>query len=194
MFILNLYMKKLLKKISSRFSTFNFPSFVKTSAGRQFSVLQKGFTLIELLIVIAIIAALAIAVFVALDPATRIKDAKDARRTADADTILTAIHASIVDTKGALPTGLTTSMAETQLGTGATGCAIATGGCAVVATACVDLATPLVKYLKSIPIDPSGGTTYTAAKTGYSVTVDANNIVTIKACGVEGTTNISVSR
>src|SRR3989338_11318427 len=138
MFILNIYMKKLLKKISGHLSYL-----ISHLSSR------KGFTLIELLIVIAIIAALAIAVFVALDPATRIKDAKDARRTADADTILTAIHASIVDTKGALPTGLTTSMAETQLGTGATGCAIATGGCAVVATACVDLATPLVKYLKS---------------------------------------------
>jgi len=155
---------------------------------------QKGFTLIELLIVVTIIAALAISVFVALNPSQRLKDAKDARRTADVDTILTAIHTAIVDNKGTLPTGLTTSMAETQLGTGASGCAIATGGCVVVATACVDLSTPLVKYLKSIPIDPNGGTTYTAAKTGYSVTVDANNIVTIKACGTEGTTNISVSR
>lgn len=155
---------------------------------------QKGFTLIELLIVVAIIAALAISVFVALNPAQRLKDAKDARRTADADTILTAIHAAIVDNKGTLPAGLTTSMAETQLGTGVAGCAIATGGCAVVAAACVDLSTPLAKYLKSIPIDPNGGTVYTAAKTGYSVTVDANNIVTVKACGTEGTTNISVSR
>ena len=143
---------------------------------------------------VTIIAALAISVFVALNPSQRLKDAKDARRTADVDTILTAIHTAIVDNKGTLPTGLTTSMAETQLGTGASGCAIATGGCVVVATACVDLSTPLVKYLKSIPIDPNGGTTYTAAKTGYSVTVDANNIVTIKACGTEGTTNISVSR
>jgi len=184
MFILKTYMKKLLKKFSAKLSTLNF----------QFSILQKGFTLIELLIVIAIISALAIAVFVALNPAQRLKDAKDARRTADADTILTAIHASIVDTKGALPTGLTTSMAETQLGTGVAGCAIATGGCSVVAAACVDLTTPLVKYLKSMPIDPSASTTYTAAKTGYSVTVDANNIVTIRACGTEGATNIFVSR
>lgn len=153
-----------------------------------------GFTLIELLIVITIISALAIAVFVALNPAQRIKDANDARRAADADTILTAIHASIIDNKGSLPAGLSTSMAETQLGTGASGCAIATGGCAAVATACVDLSTPLVKYLKSMPIDILGGTTYTAAKTGYTVTVDANNIVTIKACGTQGTTNISVSR
>ncbi len=156
---------------------------------------QKGFTLIELLIVVAIISALAIAVFVALNPAQRLKDAKDARRTADVDTILTAIHASIVDTKGILPAGLTTSMAETQLGSGASGCAIATGGCAVVATACVDLTTPLLKYLKAMPISPdSGATVYSAAKTGYSVTVDANNIVTIKACGTEGATNISASR
>jgi prepilin-type N-terminal cleavage/methylation domain-containing protein len=152
----------------------------------------RGFTLIELLIVIVIIATLAIVVFVALNPAQRFKDARDARRVTDVETILTAIHASIVDNKGTLPTGLTTSMAETQIGTGATGCAIATGGCTVVATACVDLTTPMAKYLKTLPIDPT--TTFTAAKTGYSVVVDANNIVTIKACGTEGTTNISASR
>jgi prepilin-type N-terminal cleavage/methylation domain-containing protein len=155
---------------------------------------QKGFTLIELLIVVSVISALAVTVFVALNPAQRLKDAKDSRRAADVDTILTAIHASIVDTKGSLPAGLTTGMSETQLGTGASGCAIATGGCSVTATACVNLATPLDKYLKTIPIDPSGGTTYTAAKTGYSVSVDANNIVTVKACGTEGTVNIAASR
>lgn len=155
---------------------------------------QSGFTLIELLVVIAIIAALAVVVYSALNPVKRLQDAKDSRRTADVDTILTSIHQSIVDNKGTLPAGLSTNMAETQIGTGATGCAIATGGCAAAATACVDLTTPLAKYQKSAPIDPLGGTTYTAAKTGYTVTVDANNIVTIKACGTEGTTNISASR
>ncbi len=153
---------------------------------------RKGFTLIELLIVIAIIATLAIVVFVALNPAQRFKDARDAKRVSDIDTLLTAIHASIVDNKGTLPSGLSSGMSETQLGTGGSGCAIATGGCSVVATACVDLTTPMVKYLKSMPIDPT--TTFTAAKTGYSVTVDANNIVTIKACGTEGSTNLSISR
>lgn len=182
-------MKKLLKKLPTKSSILQ-KGFIQHQLQRS----GAGFTLIELLIVVAIISALAIAVFVALNPAQRLKDAKDARRTADADTILTAIHASIVDTKGSLPAGLTTSMAETQLGTGVSGCAIATGGCTVVAAACVDLTTPLAKYLKSIPIDPSGGTTYTAVKTGYSVAVDANNIVTIRACGTEGTTNIFVSR
>lgn len=155
---------------------------------------QHGFTLIELLIVITIIVTLASVVFVALDPAKRLSDSRDARRTSDINTVLTAIHTSIVDNKGTLPTGLSKGMAETQIGTGATGCAIATGGCTVVATACVDLTTPLTKYLKSLPIDPVGGTTYTAAKTGYSVAVDANGIVTIRACGTEGTTNILISR
>jgi prepilin-type N-terminal cleavage/methylation domain-containing protein len=154
---------------------------------RRFS---KGFTLIELLVVIAIIAALAVVVFVALNPAQRLKDSRDARRTSDVDSILTAVHEYIVDNKGALPTGLTTSMTETQLGTSATACTVSTGGCAATATACVDLSTPLAKYLKTIPVDPSG----TAAKTNYSIVVDANNIVTVKACGTEGTTNISASR
>lgn len=153
---------------------------------------KKGFTLIELLIVIAIISALAVGVFVALNPAQRLKDSRDARRTTDVDTILSAIHTYIVDSKGALPTGLTAGMSEAQLGSAVSGCAVSTGGCAVTTTACLDLTTPLVKYLKSIPIDPS--LTAASTKTNYSVGVDVNGIVTIKACGTEGTTNISASR
>lgn len=158
---------------------------------------QKGFTLIELLIVISIIAALAVTVFVALNPSKRLKDSHDARRTSDVESILTAIHSAIVDNKGTLPSNLPAAGTEAQLGTGASGCAIATGGCSVSQAACVDLMSGtinLTKYLKSMQIDPTGGTTYTAANTGYSVVVDANGIVTVKACGTEGSTNISQSR
>jgi type IV pilus assembly protein PilA len=151
---------------------------------------SKGFTLIELLVVIGIISVLAVVVFVALNPSQRLKDAKDARRTSDVDTILTAIHAAIVDAKGTLPAGLSTGMSEAQLGTAASGAAIVTGGCNVATAAALDLSTPLVKYLKAVPIDPNG----TAALTKYSVEVDANNIVTVRACGTEGATNISASR
>lgn len=153
---------------------------------------KQGFTLIELLLVIAVISALAVTVFVALNPAQRLKDGRDARRTTDTENILSAIHTYIVDNKGALPAGLTAGMAEKQLGTATTGCTSATGGCAVAATGdCVDLTTPLTAYLKSIPLDPNGGT---AALTKYSVIVDANGMVTVKACGTEGATNISTSR
>jgi prepilin-type N-terminal cleavage/methylation domain-containing protein len=161
--------------------------------GSFFSRKRSGaFTLIELLIVIAIIATLAIVVFVALNPAQRFSDTRDARRTADAQTILTAIHAYIVDNKGALPSGLTTGMSEVQLGSAGSGCAVSTGGCSVAATACTNLSTPLEKYLKTIPIDPS--LTTASTETNYSVVVDANNIVTVRACGTEGATNILVSR
>jgi hypothetical protein len=81
-------------------------------------------------------------------------------------------------------------MSEAQLGTAASGCAISTGGCTATVSACLDLSTPLVKYLKNIPVDPNG----IAASTKYSAVVDTNGIVTIKACGTEGISNISASR
>jgi len=153
---------------------------------------KSGFTLIELLVVIAIIAVLAVVVFVALDPAKRFKDARDSRRTSDVNTILTAVHTAIVDNKGSLPSGLTAGMSEAQLGTAASDCAVVTAGCNVATTACLDLSTPLVKYLKTVPIDPS--LTSASTKTNYSVVVDANGIVTVKACGAENITSITVSR
>lgn len=159
----------------------------------------RGFTLIELLLVIAIIAVLSVAVFAALNPAQRLKDAKDSRRTTDVDTILTAIHQSIIDNKGTLPTKMPAAGTTKQLGTGATGCALTNTHCTIAATDCADLmvladAQDLLPYLKSMPIDPDGGTTYTAAKTGYAVVVDSNGIVTVTACGTEGTIAISASR
>lgn len=153
---------------------------------------QKGFTLIELLVVIAIVVALGVTVFAALNPVQRLRDARDAQRITAVDQILTAIHTHIIDTK-LYPTGLTEGMLETQLGSGnAAACSpLATGGCNVLAsTACVNLTTPLANYLASMPFDPNG----TATVTGYTVVVDGNGLVTIKACAAEGGTNISVSR
>ena|SRR5258708_6063831 len=153
---------------------------------------QKGFTLIELLIVITIIAALAVTVFVALNPIKRLADSRDSRRTADVETILTAIHEYIVDNKGNLPTNLSTGMAEKMLGTGPSACTLVQANCNTTTAACIDISTPLNKYLKSMPVDP--GATYSALVTGYAVSVDANNIVTVKACGGENIQNISQSR
>lgn len=138
--------------------------------------LKKGFTLIELLVVIAIIAILATVVFVALDPIKRFADARNSRRYSDVNGILTAIHEYIVDNNGALPAGLTTGQAATELGTCGT---------------CDNLSTPLAKYLKTIPLDPSNGTT---TNTGYTVAVDSNNIVTVNATNAENAVSVQVSR
>lgn len=148
---------------------------------------SRGFTLIELLVVILIIVSLAVVVFVALNPATRLKDSRDARRTADVDSILSAMHQYIVDAKG-VTTDLSLTATEKQLGTGTTGCGITAASCSVSATACLDLSggTRLGKYLATIPIDPTTAT-YTAAKTGYVASMDGNGIITVEACGVEGT-------
>lgn len=150
--------------------------------------IHKGFTLIELLVVILIIAILSVTVFVALNPAKRFADARDARRASDVDSILTAVHEYIVDNGGAFPAGLTA--VEQQLGTAATGCNTTNCTTPPTAAACLNLSTTLAPYLKTIPIDPKSGT---AAVTGYKIVKDANGLVTVAACASESSA-ISVSR
>ena len=137
---------------------------------------QKGFTLMELLVVIAIIAIMSTVVYVALDPVKRFADARDARRWSDVNSISTAIHEYVVDNDGSLPSPLTTSYTKAEIGSCGT---------------CANLATPLVTYLKSMPLDPASGTS--ATNTGYYVTVNAQNMVTVSADNAENTT-IEVSR
>jgi len=146
---------------------------------------RKGFTLIEILIVIAILVIMATVVVVALNPTKRFQDARNSRRQADIQSILTAIHQSIVDNNGTMPAGITTS--EQQLGSCATGGATP---CTGAGAACLNMSTTLATYLKTIPIDPNG----TAASTQYSVVMDANNLVTVKACGAEAGKIIQISR
>lgn len=54
---------------------------------------EKGFSLVELLVVIAILSILAALVLVAVDPATRLAQARDAQRVQDINQIANAIIA-----------------------------------------------------------------------------------------------------
>ena len=54
---------------------------------------SSGFTLIELLVVIAIISVLASAIIVAITPAERIREARDAKRKSDTGQIVNALQA-----------------------------------------------------------------------------------------------------
>lgn len=154
-----------------------------------FSSRKKGFTLIEILLVIGIIAVLATVVIVSLDPATRFQNARDARRLADIQSILSATQQYIVDNRGSLPSGLDTT--EKQIGTGTSGCTLTEGICSANTTYCLDLETTLAPYLKDMPYDPENGS---VAQTHYTVVVDSNNIVTVRACDSADTTIDEVSR
>lgn len=146
--------------------------------------------MIELLIVILILAILSVTVLVSLNPVKRFADARDSKRATDVASILTAVHEYIVDTKGALPAGVTTT--EKQLGTSATACNTTNCTNPPTAAACLDLSTTLAPYLKKMPIDPKVGTD---AMTGYKIAVDVNGIVTVSSCSSESaTTQISASR
>ncbi|MBT4315065.1 MAG: prepilin-type N-terminal cleavage/methylation domain-containing protein, partial [Candidatus Magasanikbacteria bacterium] len=86
---------------------------------------SKGFTLIELLIVIAIIAIVASVIFVALDPISRFRDARNAQRWQDVEAVGDAVRIYQIDNKGQVPPGVDENWK--MLGTDALGCDIACG-------------------------------------------------------------------
>ena len=174
---------------------------------------KKGFTLIELIIVIALIAIIAAVVFVALDPLTRFRDARNSQRWSDVTGVLNAIKTHQVDNDGAYATtvaGLTAGQVY-MIGSDGTLCDDNDGAgtavaCTTAATqdACADLsagATNIVTdgYIGEIPTDPGAtisGTTYAwdAGKTGYTIEVETSGLIHIRACLAEASATVDISR
>lgn len=145
---------------------------------------KKGFTLVELIIVIAIIAVLAGAVFVAIDPARRLHESRNARRSSDVTTVLDAVKTYQADNAGthystvaALTAGTYYTIGTCATG-GDTGCTAQT-----TAAACVDLSAIGTGYLAAVPKDPQTGTD---AKTDYYLMKDANGAIKVGSCDPEG--------
>ncbi len=139
---------------------------------------SSGFTLIELLIVIGIISILASIIYVAVDPARRLAEARNAERWSSVNAILNGYLKYTVDNAGTEPVSLTAGTYY-MIGTGTD----ATGCDAQPTTATTNLATNLVDtYLASIPVDATSGT---AAKTLYYISKSTNGRVTVGACTPE---------
>ncbi len=153
---------------------------------------NHGFTLIELLIVVGIIAFLASAIFIAVDPAKRFAESRNARRWTDTSAVLEAVLQYAVDEDGTLPPKIDDVTSTVQiLGTNASGCDV---GCAgkPSAVSCLDLSEVLIpKYLGLIPYDPYTGS---AAFTDYYVNRSQTGRIEVGSCDPELGATIFVSR
>lgn len=130
---------------------------------------RGGFTLIEVLVVIAIIAILAAIVLVAINPAKRFQDAREAQRHANVESLMSAIQQATIDNKGVNPcTALTSTPTVIKS---------AAGG--------VDLTGCIGNYLAIFPYDPSASgakwNSTTDYDTEYKASVDSSKRVTISA-------------
>lgn len=155
----------------------------------------RGFTLIEILLVFSILSIFFVIVFAELNPATRLQNTRDARRWNDVNRMLSAIYACVVDDE--TPTALANcgvtddgTLREIVTTSGiVTGCNTVCAGVTAVSD-CEDMSALVTNnYLASLPLDPIAPA---ADHSSYAV-ISSNGVVTVSACGAEGTT-ISVSR
>lgn len=139
---------------------------------------QRAFTLIELIVVIAILALIAAAVFVLIDPGRRIGEAKDAQRYSDLTAITKAINFYTAD-NGELPEDIL--VGDLKLGDKIVLCSQAQDlSCDGQVHPCmvIDDEDLLGKYL-NLPVDPDKTNTQ---DTGYYITRNPANYITFGAC------------
>ena len=149
---------------------------------------KKGFTLIELLVVIGILAILLAITLIAINPARQFGQANNTKRRSDVLQVLNGVHQYVAENQGQLPaevSGLTAGTATLFNSTN-------------FPNLCGELMT---NYLPALPTDPSlntanitdcavvGGWT-----TGYNISRDAANRVTVSAPTTDNNAVISVTR
>lgn len=148
---------------------------------------KKGFTLIELLVVIGILAILLAITLIAINPARQFGQANNTKRRSDILQILNAVHQYVAENQGQLPPEVSALTAGT-------------------ATAFNDTNFPLLcgllvtNYLPALPTDPSLNTanittcTGTWGNTGYQISRDAANRITVIAPTTDNGATITVTR
>src|SRR6266480_1447313 len=133
---------------------------------------EEGFTLIELLLVIGILAILLAITLIAINPARQFGQANDTKRRSDANAILNAVGQYEASNTGNLPPEVSALTANTVK--------------LINNTNFPNLCGQLVPtYIPALPADPTlnnqaGISTCSGTwNTGYQISRDANNRVTI---------------
>jgi len=149
---------------------------------------ERGFTLVELVIVVAILAILLAIVLVALNPARNFAESNNTQRRSDVNAILNAVHQYMVDNRGTVPSGVTSTVQT-----------IASSGVGTV-----DLCAALVPTrLADLPLDPTAGskspagancTAATSYDANYTIKSDSDRRITVEAPSAQNGVNISVTR
>jgi prepilin-type N-terminal cleavage/methylation domain-containing protein len=143
----------------------------------------KGFTLIELLIVIALIAILAGAIIIALNPARQFALSRNSQRWSHVNAVLNLIYQNTVENQGTFSCAATFPTTTTQ---------------AIASTGGVDLCSCLVPtYAAALPYDPTTGsyTDCTDYDTAYTITqASSTGRITIAAPDAELGVTITVTQ
>lgn len=145
----------------------------------------RGFTLLELLIVMALIAILVGIVIAALNPARQFASARNSTRYSHLNVMMNAISANMAENRGQF--------------TCATGAVPATATKMAVGVGNYDIGPCLVtNFLSSLPYDPSATgahwTLVTDYDTGYNISKDTSNRITLAAPSAELSQTISLTR
>jgi prepilin-type N-terminal cleavage/methylation domain-containing protein len=123
--------------------------------------MKKGFTLIELLIVIAILAVLATAVILVLNPAELIKQARDSTRISDMSTLNSAIALFLSDQASSTWSSIVNCTSGTTAPSSTTSVACTTNGAmSIDNTGWVPINFNSITTgapLSRLPIDPNNG-------------------------------------
>jgi type IV pilus assembly protein PilA len=136
---------------------------------------RGGFTLIEILLAIGILAILATATIIAINPARQFAEARDTQRWSDAHAIVNALYQYAVDHKGVLPADLPTNSDFLEI------CQTDAPNCDGLLN--LSVLTTDSKYLTAMPVDPNctDSCTNGAYGTGYFVATNASGRVDLQA-------------
>lgn len=146
---------------------------------------NRGFTILELMVIVVIIGILASVTIVAIRPSQNFAATRNITRQADLERIQGALNQLAIETNGAIPAAITTSLQ--MLGTATTGCNISCGSASTTAS-CLNLTSTLVPlYIPSLPVDPTNGSSTRSYYAVQKLTYNASSApgLLLRACTPE---------